>query len=159
MDQVQQFLKLKVLSYVAPEDIDSVWPAVEPGLERLFKKAERKGHKPDWTPRDVKGACKLKKADLLLCYIDGKYAGWVLIALTHNLFTGEPSLLIWIAHTLHKQAKELAIKDLYHIAHTLGIKRLTFTTVFKGWERRLPDTKWKLAEVSYERILEEGEGA
>lgn len=152
--------ELECLRYVEPGDIDIVWPAVEPGLDRLLKKTERaakrEGRENDvpWTKEQLRELLKGGTFDLLLGYWEGKYRGFTLITKLPREFTNEPILFIMTGFSMSRGCRDAAFRDFDRIAKHCGIKRIAFCSSFKGWQKTAPIKGFRATKVWYERCVD-----
>lgn len=150
---IEEEIGLECLRYVPPVDVETVWPAVLPGLRRLLAKCVRKNDGAPWTIDQLKEMTKAGTFDLLLGYRGGKYRGWTMITKLPREFTNEPILFILTGYTMDRGTKEAAFRDYDRIARHCGIKSIAFCTSFKGWRRAKP-AGFKVTKVWYERQLD-----
>ena len=145
---------LECLRYVAPADIDIVWPAILPGLERLMAKGARRNRPAGWTPEQLNGMLKSGQFDLLLGYWQGKYIGFTMITKLPAEFTGEAILFVMTGYTLNREARDAAFRDYDRIAKARDIKRIAFCSAFSGWKRIAPTLGFSPQKVWFEKRVD-----
>jgi hypothetical protein len=135
---------VSLLTAVDPERLHDVWPWVKTLLDRLYRKAERRGRRPDWLPEDVYASVKSAQAVL---FVVGQDEG--ILVLQRQVRAYGPLLFIWIvvgAGLKHYEQELYA--EIESIARRGGMRRIQGNSSFPGWGQ----WGWlKPVETVYER--------
>jgi hypothetical protein len=136
------------LVQVNPVELHAWWPLVRPGLERVRTKA-----RASWLNEDIYTAVRTGRATMHVGYIDQSYAGVLVLAINADPFTAEKSLLLWAVYTCHPMAIGCGLADVKAMAAQAGVRKLTFHSPRRGWNRRLAAEGFGLSEMKFERNL------
>jgi hypothetical protein len=115
---------------VKPDDLQDVWPLIQPGLLKVLK------HSTDnWIPEDVYHAIKSGQSVLHLVYVEGDYCGFTVSTLV-TTFDGK-ALHFWIVYNASKvDIIKTFMPEVERLARAAGARRVTFWSP-RRWERRL----------------------
>jgi hypothetical protein len=120
---------MNTLDYIAPDRIQSVWPTIRPGLEKVCAKSS-----DGWIPEDVYLSLKTGAATLHIGKGPDGYQGFLIMS--QNAGFSGPVLHIWAcyseAHDFNLMIEHMAFIE--GCAKNLGAKTITFTSARKGWE-------------------------
>lgn len=81
------------------------------------------------------------------------YAGFVVLGHDVDQFSGQKSLLIWLAYAHQPLATEATMPYLEAIAKNRGFQHLVFHTTRKGWLKRGPEIGFELREYIYAKRI------
>ena len=119
------------LKYVAPEELNSVWPKVREDVLKVLS------HSSDtWIPEDMYFALKNNTSTLHLGEEDGQYRGF--LVLTPTVAYDGPVLHIWATYSNGNTGLELLTEGMEQIkqfANRMSAKRVTFFSPRKGWDK------------------------
>lgn len=147
--------------FVAPAELGIAEDAVRQGLEHL----KRKTKSAEWRVDHILSYIRNGRADLYVLYLDGDYAGFVILSETMSAFTLQRRLLVWCAcmarvtnakgrtvvHPRHREIRKLGDAGVDSIAAARGIQVQYFVSSRKGWEGAAPSGGWELYEQTYMR--------
>ncbi len=135
------------------ESLDSVWPAIAVGLERVKKRTRD----ATWQLVDVRRALDEGRAELHLGRAHDKYVGFVILAPTIDNYSLKKSLLTWVAYMprVSQEIRDAADYAIGDIAWARGIDRGVFISARRGYKRRIPDG-WREYETVYEKDYSKG---
>ena len=126
-----------MFTYIAPQDLHTVWGFVKCGLETVKRKTGEK-----WLPEDIYSAIKSGAAQLFT-FPDG----FTVLQNLRDEWTNEPYLFIFIMfHMKHEDISEEIHNNLRQIAHNIGAKSIVFISP-RRWERR---SGAKIKSITYE---------
>ena len=128
--------------------LHEVWPQVLPGLEVVRKRVS-----PEWMPEDVYATLKTNLATLYMCYSEGEYMGFMVLAPKLDEYSGKRSLLVWIAYSKSWQATSEGLHEVYKIAKQGGFQAVHFYSPRVAWGRRLRSEGFMMTEIKFEREL------
>lgn len=123
------FEELK-LNPVLPENLRAVWAIVREGLYSIAKH-----DKTHWIVEDVYAALVGGNASLYMAELDNDYMGFMILQRL-RVYDGW-HLHIWCGYS-PAEKPDLMVSGMPQVkvlAHTLGCRRITFSSDRKGWER------------------------
>jgi len=137
---------------VAIEDLAAVWETIEADLRRAQSKVQAQ-----WTPETVALVLANNNATLYLGWLDGEYVGFVILAQALNGTTGDVMLVIWVAHTLNRQIRDLALAEIEQLARSNGARSVRFHSPrFRAWDRVAHRIGYQCVEKTYEKLIYDG---
>ena len=146
-----------LITPIAPEDLQAVWPFVRgekrpipTGLERLILKV-----KPDFVQEDVFSAIKSGWAKLFIVTRGGRRLGWFVNYIQRRPFSQTPELFLWCAYTIpirerlmdddiddalrqslefmHEQKRQANADRIVMMSTRKGFQRFGFKESFTTW--------------------------
>ena len=120
--------------YIYPNQLRDVWEFVKHGLEKV----RAKGH-DDWIVEDIYCDCFTQRSMLFVVDNDGLDYGFMVLQPIGK------TMHIWAAYLDSHNEKDLnlGLNHIKEIAKQGGCKKVTFTSVRKGWERHAKKLGWK----------------
>lgn len=130
------------LSYVAPNDLQSVWHLVSKGLHKVKEFCTE-----SWIPEDVYHALKTGASTLHLAYRESDYVGFVVLSVLPD-YDGK-RVHIWCAYGEGGGCSDTFMPQVVDMAKNIGAKRVTFWSP-REWDHKLgkmgfaaTQTEWK----------------
>lgn len=121
-----------MFQHVAIEDIQSVYPTIEPFLKELSDKTGA-----DWIPADVYMLLKNGACELWLT-TDGEQIAFLVLEERNDLFSGSQELFVWVGYSTFKQTLRAETVDFLMTEMSYrNCRNLTFCTVRPGFIRHL----------------------
>lgn len=111
------------LQVIPANEVRSWWAYVKPGLERVLRKSPE-----DWLPEDIYAACLYNNASLLIALRDNVPCGFLVV------IEKPSSWHVWVAWS-DTTVLDDGLAALEEMARASNVKRLTFDSWRKGWER------------------------
>lgn len=134
------------LEVVQPDDIQSAWSLVRPGLTKV-----REHSQSHWIEEDVYMACKQGHSSLHISYVDGDYAGFCVMTPTRH-WDGM-ALHIWCAYSSgDHDVLAIHLEDIEKLAKTIHAKRITFWSS-RAWGKRIEPYGYKQTQCEYVKEL------
>lgn len=120
-----------VLTYIKPDQLREVWELVKPGIEKV-----RENGAEAWFVEDVYMALRNNQSTLHVGYLDGEYAGFMVLTPTQS-YDG-PVLHIWATYS---EARDFCVftegmDTIKECARMMEARRITFFSPRKGWEKQ-----------------------
>ena len=134
------------LEFVPPDDLQSCWSVVLPGLKLVHRKS-----KSNWIPEDVYAQLKAGQATLHLAYVEQDYAGFVIVSVQPH-WDGK-NFHLWCGYSAGTHdVLEIFMPELERMARSIGAKRLTFWSPRK-WDRRISKFGYVPTQTEYVKEL------
>ena len=135
---------------IEPNDIDSCFDQIVPGLLRVLQKATR----PQvWSQYSVYHELKLGSSQLWVGFIDDKYAGFLVSTDGVESVSGANYKYVWIAYSHLQNAVALMLPVYEDIARQDDCKFIRFGTTRKGWEKTAIKAGFEIEEVRYVKAI------
>ena len=114
-----------IVKYISKDELRSHWSWIKEGLEKV----RARGH-DQWIVEDIYCDCFEQRSMLWIGYRDDKPVGFmVLQPLGSNLH-------VWVAYLTTHQDLLDGFEQIKEIAKRGNLKKVTFTSVRKGWEKK-----------------------
>jgi len=112
------------IQVIQPNELKSWWQFVKPGLETILRKSPE-----DWIPEDVYAQC-LSKAALLWVFVEeNRPLGFMVLVVRQE------TVHVWCLWSAVRDRLEEGSEVFWKALREANIKRVTFDTHRKGWDR------------------------
>ena len=113
------------VKYISKDELRSHWGWIKEGLEKV----RAKGH-DSWIVEDIYCDCFEQRSMLWIGYRDDQPVGFMVLQPIGD------ALHVWVAYLTTHQDLLDGFKEINKIASNGGAKKVTFTSVRKGWEKK-----------------------
>lgn len=142
----------QILHRVEPTGLHEVWDYIEDGLESC-----RMHDSADTWIQDIYASIRYGQSTLYVGYIDGKYAGFVLLMYPVDPHSGRRYMHIWYAHNQSGfDVLGKADEELVKMAQSMGAHKITYRSDRMSFERLTRHLGYVISEIELSKEIDYG---
>jgi len=147
---LKQYDKLR-FEFVGTPELRSVWDLIGPDVELV-----RKRSRGTWSPEHVFALLYNGGAILQLAYIGEVYAGFVVLVINVDVFSGDRSLVVWLLFSRIPSAFDEGFALVEQLAREYHCSRIILQSPRRGWIRRLAPFGFRVRDYVMEKEVPNG---